>query len=197
VICPLPQYHIYAFTLAVLFMLWRGHPLVTQARFDLRRFCAQVEAHRPARAYLVPPILLALSKEACVDEYDFSSLAMISSAAAPLDAELEQSVGRRLGCGVKQAWGMSELSPLGTWPADTDLAPDKVGSVGPPVPSTSVRIVALAADEAAPSAADALVNVPPGAEGELLVSGPQVMGGYLNLPDASARTLWTVAAAQA
>jgi 4-coumarate--CoA ligase len=55
-----------------------------------------------------------------------------------------------------------------------------------------VRIVELASDDAAPAAAsDALVDVAPGVEGELCVSGPQVMSGYLNMPDASARTLWT------
>jgi 4-coumarate--CoA ligase len=192
VICPLPVWHIYGFTVALLFMLWRGHPLVTMARFDLATFCKQVSTHRPARAYLVPPILLALAKHPMVAEHDFSSLSMISSAAAPLDAELEKACARRLRCGVKQAWGMSELSPLGTWPADTDLSAENVGTVGPPVSDTMVRIVELQ-DEGADTTAEGddaqLLDVPPGCEGELLVSGPQVMAGYLNMPEATAKTL--------
>ncbi|KAG8463890.1 hypothetical protein KFE25_000058 [Diacronema lutheri] len=190
VICPLPQYHIYAFTLAVLFMLWRGHPLVTSTRFELATFCRQVRAYRPARAYLVPPILLALVKSEETARVDWSSLQMITSAAAPLDAELERACALRLGCRVKQAWGMSELSPLGTWPADDAVRDSLVGSVGPPVPSTLVRVVELHSAESGEGEGDEqIVDVPHGAEGELLVSGPQVMLGYLDNAEATARTL--------
>lgn len=180
---------IYAFTLCLLFMLWRGHPLLTMAKFELPAFCAQVQAGRPVRAYLVPPVILALAKSELAGRYDLSSLAMITSAAAPLDAELQRACAHRLGCGLKQAWGMSELSPLGTWPADDQLSDARVGSVGPPVPSTAVRIVRLAPADATADEEGALLDVPPGAEGELLVSGPQVMRGYLNNAEASARTL--------
>lgn len=216
VICPLPMYHIYAFTVALLFMMWRGHPLITMGRFDIEAFCALVQAHRPTRAYLVPPIILGLSKAPVVDRYSFESLQMITSAAAPLDAALERACAERLGCGVKQAWGMSELSPLGTWPADDMLGAERVsgGSVGPPVPSTRIKIVRVEeeaeaeapAGPAAPAAAAeaggggaggaeaeeadfALATLGEGEEGELLVSGPQVMAGYLNMPDASSACL--------
>lgn len=172
-------------------MLWRGHPLVTMSRFDLRTFCEQVQTHRPVRAYLVPPVILALAKAELVEQFDFSSLRMISSAAAPLDAELERACAHRLGCGIKQAWGMSELSPLGTWPGDDLLSAARVGSVGPPVPSTAVRIVSLAPEEDGSDEPGAFVDVEHGAEGELLVSGPQVMQGYLNNAQATAKTLCT------
>lgn len=106
-ICPLPMFHIYAFTVALLAPLFYGKTLITMAdRFDLPTFCSLVQTYRPSRAYLVPPIVLALAKQPVVDQYDFSSLKMIVSAAAPLDGALERACKERLGVDVKQAWGV-------------------------------------------------------------------------------------------
>ncbi len=77
-----------------------------------------MQTHRPQRSHLVPPILLGLAKHPLVDDYDMSSLKIIVSAAAPLGKETENAVTKRLGIDVKQAWGMSELSPLGTINSD-------------------------------------------------------------------------------
>jgi long-chain acyl-CoA synthetase len=75
-----------------------------------------------------------------------------------------------------QGYGMTETSPLtNTNPLD---AP-RHGSVGPPVPDTLEKIVDLESGE----------ELPPGEVGELLISGPQVMLGYWNAPEATAETL--------
>jgi 4-coumarate--CoA ligase len=118
-ICPLPFFHIYGILASVLYCGWRGQELITTSdRFDLAKFCELVQTHRPQRSHLVPPILLGLAKHPLVDDYDMSSLKMIVSAAAPLGKETENAVTKRLGINVKQAWGMSELSPLGTINSD-------------------------------------------------------------------------------
>ena len=88
---------------------WMANKLVTMAAFDLVKFCELVQEHKPERAHLVPPIILGLAKHPIVDNYDFSSLKMVVSAAAPLGAEVQMAVRDRLNIGVKQAWGMSEL----------------------------------------------------------------------------------------
>jgi acyl-CoA synthetase (AMP-forming)/AMP-acid ligase II len=80
---------------------------------------------------------------------------MIVSAAAPLSSDIEEAVKTRLDCDVKQGWGMSELSPLGTLNSDFNA---KQGSVGPLVPSTYGKIV----DEAGNS-------LPANEDGELLI----------------------------
>jgi len=104
-ISPLPFYHIYAFTVSMLYPAWKGQTVITKSgRFDLETFCRLVEEHRPQRAHLVPPILLGLAKHPVVDQYDLSSLNMIISAAAPLSKDTEHAVKERIGCGVKQAW---------------------------------------------------------------------------------------------
>ena len=152
----------------------QGCTLVTMPRFDMEVFCQLVEKHKATRAHLVPPITLGLAKSPIVDDYDLSSLKMITSAAAPLGAEIETAVRERLGNGIniKQAWGMSRLSPLGTCVPD-DALKNNTGTVGPPCAHTQTGVIDLETGEA-------LLQ---GEEGELCVKGPQVMQGYLDLPE--------------
>ncbi|KAL7569274.1 hypothetical protein ACA910_016825 [Epithemia clementina (nom. ined.)] len=172
---PLPFFHIYAFTVSLLYTAWRGQTLITSSgRFDLEEYCKAIETYKVERSHLVPPILLGLAKSPVVDKYDLSSLQTIISAAAPLGSDTEKRVSDRIGCIVKQAWGMSELSPLATANSDDNA---RSGSVGPLTSSTFGKIV----DEHGNS-------LPPNQSGELLIKGPQVMAGYLNEPDKTAET---------
>jgi len=113
-ISPLPFFHIYAFTVSMLYPAWKGQTVITKSgRFDLEQFCQLVEEHRPERSHLVPPILLGLAKHPVVDKYDLSSLQCIISAAAPLSQETEKAVKDRIGCEVKQAWVRAVLLFVG------------------------------------------------------------------------------------
>jgi 4-coumarate--CoA ligase len=168
VMSPLPLFHIYAFLVSLNLSLMHGKTLITMKRFDLGQFCRLVEQYQCTRAHVVPPIILALAKSPIVDQYNLKSLKVLLSAAAPLGGEIETAVSQRLGCIVKQAWGMSELSPLGTMVPDDAV---KSGSVGPPVANTSVKIV---------DSATHTKILPVGVAGELCIHGPQVMMGYLN-----------------
>jgi acyl-CoA synthetase (AMP-forming)/AMP-acid ligase II len=105
-----------------------------------------VERWRVTRAHLVPPIILGLTKHPAVLQHDMASLRMIISAAAPLHGALEEACLERLrevsggasAVQMKQCWGMSELSPIGTFTADDGLRPLS-GTVGPPVANTEVK----------------------------------------------------------
>ena len=169
-ICPLPFFHIYGFTFSALYCAWKGHELITMSgRFDLELFCQLAQEHQPKRAHLVPPIMIGLAKHPMIDNYDLSSIQCIVSAAAPMSTETEDAVKDRIGCQVKQAWGMSELSPIGTLNSDYNM---KSASVGPLVSSTYGKII----DENGKS-------LGPNEPGELVIKGPQVMLGYLDDPD--------------
>ncbi|KAL7513187.1 hypothetical protein ACHAXN_010231 [Cyclotella atomus] len=169
-ISPLPFFHIYGFLASLLYCGWRGQELITTSdRFDLPHFCKLVEDHKPERAHLVPPIILGLAKHPIVDNYDLSSLDMIISAAAPLGKETEDAAKKRLDTEIKQAWGMSELSPLGTMNPDYNI---KTGSIGQLVSSTYGKILDTETGK----------SLGPGKQGELVIKGPQVMMGYLNEP---------------
>ena len=177
-IAVLPFFHIYGLVVLMASALSRGSTLVTMPRFDLEQFLTLVQDQGITRAYLVPPIVLALAKHPLVDKYDLSSLQSIFSGAAPLDAGLERACADRLGCEVMQGWGLTETSPVVTTNYNTPHGA-RPGSVGVPLPNTEMRVVDPATG----------ADVARGETGELLVRGPQVMKGYLNAPEATAAML--------
>jgi acyl-CoA synthetase (AMP-forming)/AMP-acid ligase II len=177
-IAVLPFFHIYGLVVLMGAGLWRGSTLVTMPRFDLEEFLRLLQDQRITRAYVAPPIVLALAKHPLVDSYDLSELKSIFSGAAPLDAGLERACTERLGCEVIQGWGLTETSPVVTTNYNTPQGP-RPGSVGVPLPNTEMRVVDPATG----------ADVSRGETGELLVRGPQVMKGYLNAPEATAAML--------
>src|SRR5205085_11386052 len=145
-------------------VVW-GHP-VTMPRFDLDQYLELSECHRVTRAYVVPPIALALAKHPAVDEHDLSSLKLVFSGAAPLGPEMQEACSKRLGCPVSQGYSMTELSPVTHAPPIGQTV--KSGSVGPLAPATEARLIDPEDGE----------DVGPGEPGEVLIRGPQVMLGY-------------------
>jgi acyl-CoA synthetase (AMP-forming)/AMP-acid ligase II len=177
-IAVLPFFHIYGLVVLMCAAVAKGSTLVTMPRFDLEQFLGLLQDQRITRAYVAPPIVLALAKHPLVDNYDLSSLKSIFSGAAPLDASLEKACAERLDCEVMQGWGLTETSPVVTTNYNTPHGP-RPGSVGVPLPNTEMRVVDPATG----------ADVSRGETGELLVRGPQVMKGYLNAPEATTAML--------
>ncbi|MCI4044795.1 4-coumarate--CoA ligase family protein [Streptomyces sp. TRM75563] len=177
ILAVLPFFHIYGLTALMNAPLRCGSTVVVLPRFDLAQFLEAIQKHRITGLYVAPPIVLALAKHPLVGEYDLSSLQYIVSAAAPLDAELAAACSARLGVPpVRQAYGMTELSP-GTHVVPLSVEQPPPGTVGKLLPGTEMRIVSLE---------DPAKDAEPGADGEILIRGPQVMKGYLGRPDATA-----------
>ena len=179
IIAVLPFFHIYGMVVIMGCGLKAGATVVTLPRFDLETFLDTIQRHRVTRAYVVPPIALALAKHPVVDAYDLSSLRYLVSGAAPLGAEVALACQARLGCDVTQGYGLTETSPVThyrpwRWGGDARIA-----SVGPSVPDTEILIADL--ETGAPLAR--------GETGEVWVRGPQVMAGYLNHREATDRTI--------
>jgi acyl-CoA synthetase (AMP-forming)/AMP-acid ligase II len=174
----LPFFHIYGFY--VLNAALRvGATLVTLPRYSLPAYLQMVQDHRVTRAFLAPPMVLAIAAAPEVDAYDLSSLRYGICGAAPLDVEVTERAEKRLGCLIRQGYGMTEASPGTNHVPDADFATCPAGSVGWLVPSTEARLVDPATGR------DAV----PGEPGELWVRGPQVMAGYLDDPEATAATI--------
>jgi acyl-CoA synthetase (AMP-forming)/AMP-acid ligase II len=115
-------------------------------------------------------------KPALVDRYDLSSLRLVGCGAAPLGAEVEQRCADRLGCQVVQGLGLTEgTCAVAIGPPD---APRR-GSAGRLLDGTEARIVDP----------DGGGDLGPGRTGELWLRGPQVMRGYRNQPEATARAV--------
>ncbi|NBB73217.1 MAG: AMP-binding protein [Bacteroidetes bacterium] len=174
----LPFYHIYGMTIILSMALYRGATIITMPKFEMEDFLGLVQEHKIESGYLVPPIILGLAKHPIVDEYDVSSLDYITSGAAPLPASVAQGCAERIGCVVKQGYGMTELSPVShLMPRDHEKL--NVDSVGWAVPNTEFRIVEVGSR----------TDVDTGERGELWVRGPQVMQGYWNNRDATDATV--------
>lgn len=102
---PLPFFHIYGLVAGLLSSHFYGSKLLFMPSFDLQKFLELIQDYKVTRAFVVPPIVLALAKHPVVDKFDLSSLDCLMSGAAPLGGDLEQACAARLNCLVKQAWG--------------------------------------------------------------------------------------------
>ncbi|HCX31277.1 MAG TPA: 4-coumarate--CoA ligase family protein [Blastocatellia bacterium] len=177
-ICVLPLFHIYGLMVVLNMGLYQGATIVTVQRFEFEPFLQTLQDYSVTLAHLVPPIVLTLSKNPVVDNYDLSKLKTIFCGAAPLDEHLTRACMQRLDCDVRQGYGMTETSPV-THSSPADPAQVKFGSVGVPAPNTDCKIVDLETGE----------SLGPNKEGEVCVRGPQIMKGYLNRPEATAGTI--------
>jgi acyl-CoA synthetase (AMP-forming)/AMP-acid ligase II len=165
-----PFAHVMGFMLSLLVPLANGATVVTDARFELQRFLAQIQEHRASVLVVPPPVMAALAGHPLVDGYDLSSVEFVACGGAPLSADLQRAVARRMpGAAVGQGYGMTETAVGITLP---DRAEGTVaGSVGRAAEGTELRVIAAGGRDAAR-----------GAPGELLVRGPQVMRGYRDRP---------------
>jgi len=177
-ICVLPLFHIYGLVVVLNMGLYTGATVVMMPRFDLETFLKAVQDYDVSLAHIVPPIVLSLSKNPVVDNYKLPRLRTLFSGAAPLGEELTRACMDRLGCNIRQGYGMTETSPV-THSSPAPPLDMKFGSVGVAAPNTECKIIDLETGE----------PVGPRQKGEICVRGPQIMKGYLNKPEATAQTI--------
>lgn len=151
-----------------------GLQLVVMPKFDLEDFCKFIQELKITFAYVVPPIVLLLSKSPVVSKYDLSTIRMMNSGAAPLTRELVDAVYSRLKIPVKQGYGLSETSPT-THTQPWEDWNKTIGSVGKLLPYQTAKY--MSPDEK---------EMPVGEVGELWIKGPNVFKGYLNNPEGTA-----------
>lgn len=170
------MFHIYALYAILGIALSKGCKIVTLARFDLVKFLTIIQDEKVQRLHIVPPLVLALAKQPIVEKFDLSSVKSIVSAAAPLGAELALECEKRLNLKVKQAFGMTESSPLICAQLDGQ---EVMGGSGTLIPDIDLRIVDP----------DSGKDLDVDQEGEIVISGPNVMKGYLGNEEATKFTI--------
>ena len=174
----LPFFHIYGLTGLVQQPLHRGIELVVMPAFNLEVFLRTIQDHKITFIYVAPPVLVRLARDKMVDQYDLSSVRMITSGAAPLTRELVDTVHKRLNIKINQAYGLSETSPM-THTQPWDEWYSSVGSVGKMFPNMTAKYIGP------DGSSEMSANEP----GELWLKGPNVFKGYWNNATATAEAL--------
>jgi long-chain acyl-CoA synthetase len=173
-----PYFHMAGLSLALLGLQTGARLLVIPDPRNVTLFCRQMQKYPPSVLANVPTLYQMLTESPEFRKIDFSRLRVALSGAAPFPAELIHRLESVIGQGkVCEVYGMTEASPLLTM---NPPGRAKVGSVGIPVPGTDLLIVDA-------ETGDRIVA--PGEPGEIIARGPQIMKGYLNLPEASRKTL--------
>lgn len=172
-LCVLPMYHCFAWTCAVLGALLQGGAVTIVENFVLRDTIATIRAKEVTVTYAVPAMYSLFAAWATAE--DFAKVRMFVSGGATLPVEIARKFTAKIGQEILEGYGLSEASPVVSVNRQHKV---KAGSIGTVIPGVSVKI----ADE---NGAD----LPIGEVGELLVQGPNVMSGYYNLPEESAKAL--------
>jgi long-chain acyl-CoA synthetase len=168
----LPMFHAYGLTLCLTFAMSMGARLVLFPKFDPDLVLKVMRRRPPTFLPAVPPIYEKLAAAAADKGVSLDGVQIAISGAMPLTAALVKPWEAATNGYLVEGYGLSETSPV--LMANPVAPTRRAGTVGLPLPNTEVRVV----DPDNPA-----VDRPSGAEGELIVRGPQVMSGYWKKPD--------------
>jgi long-chain acyl-CoA synthetase len=171
----LPFFHVFANATVLNRTVANGGEIVMLPRFEAKAALAAITRAKVTSLPGVPTMYQALLDCPDLAKTDFSSLRACISGGAPLSGELKKRFETATGAVVIEGYGLTESS--GVVSCNPYEGMNKIGSIGQPVPGTDVRLV----DKEDPTK-PALAGEP----GELTFSGPQVMCGYWNRPEADA-----------
>ena len=172
----IPLYHIFALTANCMLFLRLGwkNVLIINPR-DQKALCADMKKYPPDYFSGVNTLFNAMLHAPEFGQIDFSKLKVTLGGGMAVQASVAQRWKEATGCLLTQAWGLTETSPAACInPPDTEFN----GSIGLPISSTEVSIKD-----------DAGNNLELGQVGEICVRGPQVMQGYWNRPDETAKVM--------
>jgi len=154
-----------------------GGTVVLMPKFDARGFLELSERHRATHAMLVPVQYRRLLAVPEFDCFDLSAYRMKYATSAPFAAELKAEVLRRWPGGLVEYYGMTEGG--GSCVLVAHEYPEKLHTVGKPMPGHDLRVIGPDGDFA-----------PAGVAGEVVGRSAAMMTGYHNAPAKTAETVW-------
>jgi long-chain acyl-CoA synthetase len=175
----LPMFHVYGLSSVALCGIREGANQIVLPRFDAREVMETIKREKPFQMSAVPTMYFALNSLPDLDTCGFDEMYYLSSGGAPLPVEQVKMFEKKTGAMLLDGYGLSESAPTAIF--SPPFVPRKYGSVGIPVPSTIARIVH--------ETVDGYIDAPVDEEGELIIQGPQVMKGYWNRPEDTAKVL--------
>ncbi|MBA0807670.1 hypothetical protein E1A91_D05G153800v1 [Gossypium mustelinum] len=182
ILCILPMFHIYALNSIMLCGLRVGAAILIMQKFEIGLALELIQKYKVTIAPIVPPIMFTIAKSSETDKYDLSSVRMVKSGGAPLGKELEDAVRAKFpGAKLGQGYGMTEAGPVLAMCLGFAKEPFEIksGACGTVVRNAEMKIVDP----------DTGSSLPRNQAGEICIRGDQIMKGYLNDPEATARTI--------
>jgi long-chain acyl-CoA synthetase len=176
-ITALPLYHIFALTVcAMMSMRIGGHCVLIPNPRDIPGFVKELQKYTFHVFPAVNTLFNALLNNEDFKKLNFTRLILSAGGGMAVQEAVAKRWLEATGCPIAEGYGLSETSPVATANrTDTDKF---TGTIGLPVPSTDIAILD-----------DEGKHLPIGATGEIAIRGPQVMAGYWNRPDETAKVM--------
>jgi len=177
IVCALPLYHIFALTACAMWGMRMGalNVLIVNPR-DIPAFVKELAKYRVNMLPAVNTLYNALANNPDFAHLDFSALRMCNGGGMAVQKPVADKWRQITGVAIVEGYGLSETSPVAT--CNRADSTEFTGTIGLPVPSTDIAIVD---DEGR--------HMAPGEIGEIAIRGPQVMTGYWNRPDETAKVM--------
>ena len=176
-VCALPLYHIFAFTVNMMLSLRNGgkNILIPNPR-DLPAVIKELRRHTFHSFPAVNTLFNALLNHPDFDQVNWRHLKVSVGGGMAVQAAVAQKWLARTGCPICEGYGLSETSPSASCNPVTNT--EFTGTIGVPLPGTLMKCIDDEGNE-----------VPLGQPGEIAIKGPQVMAGYWQRPDETAKVM--------
>ncbi|POR09747.1 long-chain-fatty-acid--CoA ligase [Diaphorobacter sp. LR2014-1] len=176
-VCALPLYHIFAFTVNMMLSLRNGGKtiLIPNPR-DLPAVLKELSKHKFHSFPAVNTLFNGLANHPDFNTVDWSHLKVSVGGGMAVQRAVAKLWLEKTGCPICEGYGLSETSPSAT--CNPVTSKEFTGTIGLPIPSTYIAILD-----------DDGREVPLGQPGEIAIKGPQVMAGYWQRPDETAKVM--------
>jgi len=174
----IPFFHVFAMTTILNLSVKCGFEIIATPKFDLEETLRLIHTEKPQFFPAVPAIYNAINSHANLGNFDLTSLRYCISGGAPLPTEVKRAFEGKSGCVLVEGYGLTETSPVAC--INPIEGANKSGSIGLPIPATTVELH---------DAESGQIVTEIGQRGEIWIKGPQVMKGYWNKPDDTAKVM--------
>jgi long-chain acyl-CoA synthetase len=176
-VCALPLYHIFAFTIGMMLTLRTGGKLVLIPNpRDIPVVLKELSQHTIHSFPAVNTLFNALASHPDFKTVDWSQLKVSVGGGTAVQSAVAKLWFEKTGCPICEGYGLSETSPSASCNPVTST--EYTGTIGVPLPSTEFKLLNDEGQEVAP-----------GEPGEIAIKGPQVMAGYWQRPDETAKVM--------
>jgi long-chain acyl-CoA synthetase len=178
ILAVIPFFHVYGMTTAMNLGVLMGAELILLPKFHTKEVLEFINKYRPTIFPGIQAMYLAIGNYPKIHKYDLTSIKAAISGAGPLMREVQDRFEHLTKARIVEGYGLSEASPVTH--CNPLFGKRKLGSIGLPFPDMDAKIVDIETGDK---------DMPVGEAGELVVRGPQVMKGYWNKPEETARAL--------